>query len=52
MGSPEELPREDLEDLYENAPCGYLSMRRRRTYFQGQQHLLPLDGVSRRGADR
>jgi phosphoserine phosphatase RsbU/P len=28
MRSPEEeLPAEDLEDLYENAPCGYLSMR-------------------------
>lgn len=27
MCSPQELPGEDLEDLYENAPCGYLSMR-------------------------
>ena len=26
MRSSEELPTEDLEDLYENAPCGYLSI--------------------------
>jgi sigma-B regulation protein RsbU (phosphoserine phosphatase) len=26
-GPPDALPEEDLEDLYENAPCGYLSIR-------------------------
>ncbi len=31
---PDAEPCEDLEDLYENAPCGYLSLRLDSTIFK------------------
>ena len=34
---------EDYEDLYENAPCGYLSLRSNGSHFQKQPDIHPVD---------
>jgi sigma-B regulation protein RsbU (phosphoserine phosphatase) len=45
--TPADLPTEDLEDLYENAPCGYLSIRPDGRIFKVNQTLLDWLGFSR-----
>ena len=50
VSEPQEA--DDLEDLFENAPCGYLSAAAERPDLQGQPDLLGLDGLHRRAARR
>jgi sigma-B regulation protein RsbU (phosphoserine phosphatase) len=42
-----DLPTEDLEDLYENAPCGYLSILPNGRIFKVNKTFLDWIGVSR-----